>query len=74
MRFHSGRARPWPHYGRRALTGWARRIADTWPDRADVYCYFNNDPGGAAVEDATAFARAAAALGRAVAGNHPDPH
>lgn len=62
LRFHEGRAEPWPRYGRQALTTWVRRIADTWPDRADVYTYFNNDPGGAAVRDATRFARAAAAM------------
>ncbi|MEU5428878.1 DUF72 domain-containing protein [Streptomyces olivoreticuli] len=65
-RFHCGRARPWPRYGRQALTSWARRIAEQWPDRADVYAYFNNDPGGAAVHDAAAFARAVTTLGRTV--------
>ncbi|MGW0736827.1 DUF72 domain-containing protein [Streptomyces sp. NPDC002851] len=63
LRLHHGRAEPWPRYGRQALTSWARRIADTWPDTADVYVYFNNDPGGAAVHDAVVFARAAAAAG-----------
>ncbi|MFH9014269.1 DUF72 domain-containing protein [Streptomyces sp. NPDC017943] len=57
VRFHQGRARPWPRYGRRSLATWLDRIATTWPDGEDVYAYFNNDPGGAAVEDATAFAR-----------------
>ncbi|WP_327153586.1 DUF72 domain-containing protein [Streptomyces tubercidicus] len=66
LRFHEGRAEPWPRYGGQALTTWARRIADTWPAGADVYTYFNNDPGGAAVRDATHFARAAAATGRSV--------
>ncbi|WP_414170241.1 DUF72 domain-containing protein [Streptoverticillium reticulum] len=66
VRFHCGRAHPWPRYGRQALATWARRIADAWPDRADVYAYFNNDPGAAAVHDAAAFARAAAGLGRTV--------
>ncbi|MEU2433040.1 DUF72 domain-containing protein [Streptomyces sp. NPDC007861] len=64
VRFHEGRAEPWPRYGRRALTTWAGRIADAWPDRADVFAYFNNDPGGAAVRDADAFTRAVAEMGR----------
>ncbi|MCC3779407.1 DUF72 domain-containing protein [Streptomyces sp. UNOB3_S3] len=64
VRFHCGAAKPWPRYGAQALASWAGRIADAWPDRAAVYCYFNNDPGGAAVHDAAAFARAAARLGR----------
>ncbi|MER5752050.1 DUF72 domain-containing protein [Streptomyces sp. NPDC002088] len=63
VRFHQGRARPWPRYGRQALSTWAQRIADTWSDDRDVYAYFNNDPGGAAVEDAGVFARAARATG-----------
>ncbi|MFJ8192454.1 DUF72 domain-containing protein [Streptomyces sp. NPDC096094] len=61
VRFHQGRAAPWPHYGRRSLATWAGRIANTWPDDHDVYAYFNNDPTGAAVRDATAFARLAQA-------------
>lgn len=66
LRLHSGRATPEPRYGRTALTSWARRLADTWPDRAEVFVYFNNDPGGAAVRDAVVFARAAAAAGATV--------
>ncbi|MGA5420726.1 DUF72 domain-containing protein [Streptomyces lavendulocolor] len=66
VRFHAGAARPWPRYGRRALVSWAGRIAGAWADEDDVYVYFNNDPGGAAVVDAAVFARAASALGRTV--------
>ncbi|MFJ6938286.1 DUF72 domain-containing protein [Streptomyces sp. NPDC101132] len=55
LRLHEGRARPWPRYGRAALRSWAARLADTWPRTADVYAYFNNDPGGAAVENARTF-------------------
>ncbi|GHE53812.1 DUF72 domain-containing protein [Streptomyces capitiformicae] len=63
LRFHVGRARPWPHYGRQALTTWAHRITDTWPADRDVYAYFNNDPHAAAVEDAMTFARTARGAG-----------
>ncbi|MFE7777576.1 DUF72 domain-containing protein [Streptomyces sp. NPDC057445] len=63
VRLHEGRAEPWPRYGRQALSAWAGRIADAWPDRADVFVYFNNDPGGAAVRDARAFIRAASSRG-----------
>jgi uncharacterized protein YecE (DUF72 family) len=66
LRLHEGAARPWPRYGRRALDSWARRVAETWPDRADVFVYFNNDPGGAAVRDAAAFAAIAGRAGRRV--------
>ncbi|MEU7060775.1 DUF72 domain-containing protein [Streptomyces sp. NPDC046197] len=59
VRFHVGRARAWPHYGRRSLETWVDRIATTWADDHDVYAYFNNDPAGAAVGDAVVFARAA---------------
>ncbi|MFI2369484.1 DUF72 domain-containing protein [Streptomyces sp. NPDC018833] len=66
LRFHEGRAKPWPGYGRQALAAWAGRAADAWSDRADVYAFFNNDPGGAAVRDAVSFARAVASGGRTV--------
>ncbi|WP_330284078.1 DUF72 domain-containing protein [Streptomyces sp. NBC_00588] len=61
VRFHEGRAQAWPRYGRRALRTWAERIAQSWGADADVYAYFNNDPNGAAVEDAATFAAAARA-------------
>ncbi|TDU74277.1 DUF72 domain-containing protein [Streptomyces sp. KS 21] len=57
VRFHEGRADPAPRYGRTALRSWAARIADTWPADADVFAYFNNDSGGAAVVNARAFVR-----------------
>ncbi|GHI08836.1 histidine kinase [Streptomyces cellostaticus] len=59
VRFHEGRATPWPRYGKRSLETWVDRIATTWSKADDVYAYFNNDPGGAAVEDAVVFAKAA---------------
>ncbi|MEV7235339.1 DUF72 domain-containing protein [Streptomyces sp. NPDC051020] len=71
VRFHGGIAEPPPRYGRQALTSWARRIVDAWPDEDDVYVYFNNDLGGAAVVDAVKFARGAAALGRTVSRTPP---
>ncbi|MFJ9819769.1 DUF72 domain-containing protein [Streptomyces sp. NPDC101151] len=63
VRFHEGRAHPWPRYGRRSLETWVDRIATTWSEGHEVYAYFNNDPGGAAVEDAVTFGRAAARAG-----------
>ncbi|MEU0427919.1 DUF72 domain-containing protein [Streptomyces canus] len=56
VRFHEGRARAWPHYGRRSLETWAERIGKTWTGDEDVYAYFNNDPNGAAVRNAQLFA------------------
>jgi uncharacterized protein YecE (DUF72 family) len=72
LRLHEGggegadTAQPWPRYGEQALGSWARRLAETWPDDADVFVYFNNDQGGAAVHDAAAFASAARQAGRQV--------
>ncbi|MEU9311363.1 DUF72 domain-containing protein [Streptomyces sp. NPDC048256] len=68
VRFHQGRAHPWPHYGRRALETWLDRIATTWAveDGNDVHAYFNNDPGGAAVENAALFGRTARRAGLSV--------
>lgn len=57
VRFHEGRATPSPLYGRTALRSWADRIADAWPGGADVFAYFNNDLGGAAVVNARTFQR-----------------
>ncbi|MGW6737358.1 DUF72 domain-containing protein [Streptomyces sp. NPDC055013] len=66
VRFHEGRAHPWPRYGRRSLETWVDRIATTWSDAEDMYAYFNNDPGGAAVADAVVFGRAATRAGLTV--------
>jgi uncharacterized protein YecE (DUF72 family) len=66
LRFHEGTAAPWPRYGRQALRSWAARLAATWPDEDDVYVYFNNDPGGAAVLNSAQFAAAARRAGRTV--------
>jgi uncharacterized protein YecE (DUF72 family) len=71
LRLHEGRAKPWPHYGRDALRTWAGRLADTWPDTADAYVYFNNDPGGWAVQDALVFAAESRKLGRTVSHTPP---
>jgi uncharacterized protein YecE (DUF72 family) len=68
LRFHEGIAQPWPRYGRQALATWAGRIAESWPDDAEVFAYLNNDPGGAAVLDAAAFVRAVRATGRTAIG------
>jgi uncharacterized protein YecE (DUF72 family) len=67
LRFHEGAAQPWPRYGDQALGSWARRVAGTWPDGADVFAYFNNDQGGAAIADVAAFAAALRRTGRQVA-------
>jgi uncharacterized protein YecE (DUF72 family) len=66
LRLHEGAAQPWPRYGDRALSSWVQRIAATWPDDADVFAFFNNDPGGAAVRDTAAFASLARQAGRRV--------
>ncbi|HEX5014490.1 MAG TPA: DUF72 domain-containing protein [Candidatus Limnocylindrales bacterium] len=56
VRFHEGRARPRPCYGRAALATWARRIADNWQPDEDVFAYFNNDHRACAPRDAARFA------------------
>jgi uncharacterized protein YecE (DUF72 family) len=52
LRLHEGRAEPWPSYGLQALRTWLTRIRTTWPTSADVFVFFNNDQGGAAVRNA----------------------
>ncbi|MDH2424012.1 DUF72 domain-containing protein [Sphaerisporangium sp. TRM90804] len=66
LRFHQGRARPWPSYGDASLRSWLHRLGETWDMGDDVYVYFNNDPGGAAVRNAARFAALAAQEGWAV--------
>lgn len=63
VRLHEGAARPWPRYGTAALDAWVGRVAERWADDADVFVYFNNDPGGAAVVDAIRFAARARRAG-----------
>jgi uncharacterized protein YecE (DUF72 family) len=55
VRLHAGRARPRPCYGRAALQSWADRVRESFGEREDVFVYFNNDPGGAAVHNARTF-------------------
>jgi uncharacterized protein YecE (DUF72 family) len=62
LRMHEGRARPWPRYGRSALTTWVQRLEGI----EEAYVYFNNDPGGAAVIDAGVMAGIAERKGRKV--------
>jgi uncharacterized protein YecE (DUF72 family) len=55
LRMHSGRATPYPCYGRTALRSWSRRLAGDWSD-GEAYVFFNNDTHGCAVRDAHQFA------------------
>jgi uncharacterized protein YecE (DUF72 family) len=71
VRFHEGRARPWPRYGPGALDSWLDRIAGAFDlETHDVYAFFNNDPGAAAIADASALGRRASARGLPVT-RHP---
>lgn len=63
VRFHEGRGRRAPGYERDALRTWARRIADRWGPRDDVFAYFNNDAAGYAIKDAVTFAELAETAG-----------
>jgi uncharacterized protein YecE (DUF72 family) len=71
LRFHEGTARPRPSYGPRALRSWVTRLTEAWPDEADVYVYFNNDHGGAAVINSAQFAAIAQRAGRRVTRTPP---
>ena len=64
LRFQEGMSRP--RYGPQALRTWVTRLAGAWPDEADVYVYFNNDQGGAAVINSVQFATLARQAGRGV--------
>ena len=71
LRFHEGTAEPWPSYGQQALRSWVDRVRQAWPGDADVYVYFNNDPGGAAVVNSAMFAALARDAGLAVTRTPP---
>jgi uncharacterized protein YecE (DUF72 family) len=71
LRFHEGTAQPWPSYGRQALGSWLDRVRQAWPGEADVYVYFNNDPGGAAVANSAVFAELAREAGLTVTRTPP---
>ncbi|WP_459957879.1 DUF72 domain-containing protein [Nocardia sp. IFM 10818] len=72
LRFHQGTGAPWPCYDDHVLADWVRRLDDTWDKECDVYVYFNNDPGGAAVHNVVRFAELACATGRPVT-RTPEP-
>ena len=61
-----GPAQPWPRYHRAELRAWQQRLSAEWSGERDVYVYFNNDPGGAAIHDAVAFGQIARAAGHDV--------
>jgi uncharacterized protein YecE (DUF72 family) len=52
LRLHEGTASPRPRYGRQALRSWRDRLSSAFPDGEDVFVYFNNDHGAAAVINA----------------------
>jgi uncharacterized protein YecE (DUF72 family) len=63
LRFHEGRSRPRPCYGRSALATWADRLAASWSADEDCFVYFNNDPRACAPRDAARFARLVGRVG-----------
>ena len=66
VRMHEGMASPRPAYGRTALATWLDRMDAAWPLRsaaADVFVFFNNDRGGAAIHNARTLCRMARAPG-----------
>jgi len=67
LRFHEGKHDPWPFYTDDELAGWVDTICTVFPeDASDVYVYFNNDPGAAALQDAITFAHQLTDRGRSV--------
>ncbi|MCU1484566.1 MAG: histidine kinase [Actinomycetia bacterium] len=60
-RLHEGIAHPWPRYGEGALHSWVDTLDGFGADEAWVF--FNNDPGGWAVENARTFGRYAERAG-----------
>lgn len=73
LRLHEGTASPRPAYGRSALSTWLDRLDAAWPcaREDDVFVYFNNDRGGAAIRNAGALVRTAGNRGFDVAAAQP---
>lgn len=67
LRLHDGTAKRPMSYGTRAIDSWLRRLWDMFDDGCDVYVYFNNDPGCAAIDNARNMIRRARTLGMPVA-------
>jgi uncharacterized protein YecE (DUF72 family) len=63
VRFHGTSGRYAGSYGRRALTRWAHRLAEQAAQGRQVFAYFNNDPGAAAVDNALTLRSALRRLG-----------
>jgi uncharacterized protein YecE (DUF72 family) len=52
VRFHGGVGKYWGRYSDEALLSWSDWIVAQAQGGRDVWCYFNNDIGGAAIHDA----------------------
>jgi uncharacterized protein YecE (DUF72 family) len=65
VRFHRAGPDDWS-YAEPALRTWAERVGSLWGSDADVYAFFNNDPGAAAIRDAVTFGRVCSAAGLTV--------
>jgi uncharacterized protein YecE (DUF72 family) len=59
LRMHHGRADPPPSYGDQAIESWLDRLFRVFGADDDVFAYFNNDHGAAAVRNALTMIRLA---------------
>lgn len=66
LRLHDGTSRRPMSYGTRAIDSWLRRLSESFDDSCDVYVYFNNDPGCAAIDNAAIMIRRARRMGTTV--------
>jgi uncharacterized protein YecE (DUF72 family) len=71
LRLHEGRAQHSPAYGRRALTTWCERIAESFGDQASGFVFFNNDHAAAAPRNAIELRHLAAGVGLEVSAAGP---
>lgn len=59
VRLHEGRDTYPPDYSAATLRRWMRHVDETWHADEEVFVYFNNDPGAAAVRNALTMQRMA---------------
>jgi uncharacterized protein YecE (DUF72 family) len=66
VRFHNGDSEWW-RYSKGRLEHWIYTLQQTFDRSEDVFAYFNNDMGAAAINDCREFERIAQDRGLAVA-------
>jgi uncharacterized protein YecE (DUF72 family) len=74
VRFHGGTGTYRGRYEEGTLLGWSQWLAAQARSGRDAWAYFNNDIGGAAIEDALTLRSMVAQAARSIGGELPGPN